>query len=1096
MRKREPNNDAILTKANLVLNLVLMALLLIGIRIWHLTVVQYDDKFEQSRKPQRKSVIELATRATIRDRFNLPLAINKVAYRATVAYAPIRQVPATSWEVDEKGQRVKKFKRKEYIQKLAQLLGQELQMDAERVEDLIYSKAALYFNIPYVLKEEISEKEYYHLKLLEKDWPGLIVQRYSKREYPQGKCASDLIGYMGAISREEYEANIREMKGLSTFLTQWENGENPPFPEGFTSVQDVRVRHKDLEELAYTTQDFVGKMGIEAVFEQHLRGFQGKKSFYSDSRGNHLVALPGARDSLPGKRILLTISQELQEYAEALLAQSEEIRQANSSGHGKKISNQKQPWIKGGAIVALDPHTGEVLALASYPRFDPNDFIVSPQSDTAKNKRAHINRWFENDAHIADLWNQQWPLQRERYDSLTESFYEEEKWLTWSNYLDIILPAEHPISQWFKQEANIQKIVKILRAVDQVEKETSLKEWLKSSPPQEHPLSKLLEFLPSDYTKLLFIDCCQLAVDQNKFSSELLEKVGQQKIQMHHEATGAFVAIQEGIKQISKELFHSLIFSRWRKINEKAFLKGKRDQEKLSKSYPKPYLDYLDEKEQELFNRFWNLARYELMLTLLRGESNSSVILPLVSHFKQLHHELNQGAHPGLSWNQDYHKLKDALKGLPDNLAKEYISSLRPYQELTRPLKSKYKNFRNGSAPQLEKHLAAAFYPTYGYGYGRSHAYRQATTQGSIFKLVTAHETLLQLNQESLKNSKSLKIRNPITVTDENFKIGQQQYVGYTESGKPIPQQYKGGRIPRSHSANMGKMDLMRAIETSSNLYFSLLASDVLKSPFDLALAAKKFGYGAKTGIELPGEIAGKVPTDLDTNRTGLYAMPIGQHTLVVTPLQTSLMLGAIANRGDLLIPHIVRVIAGAVPTRDTEDFDNDGDKDEKLALSALGLDFSLFDSNSSFKQNKIEKNRVTVRRHIEMADPLRKFLLEAMHRVVVRTQAESLWTLSKLYANHPEAISDYIDLKNQIVGKTSTSESMERIDLDEHEGTNLYTHTWFGGVSFEDDVTRSLDRPELVVVVYLRFGSYGKEAAPVAAQIVRKWREIKQKRT
>ena len=103
----------------------------------------------------------------------------------------------------------------------------------------------------------------------------------------------------------------------------------------------------------------------------------------------------------------------------------------------------------------------------------------------------------------------------------------------------------------------------------------------------------------------------------------------------------------------------------------------------------------------------------------------------------------------------------------------------------------------------------------------------------------------------------------------------------------------------------------MRAIETSSNPYFSLLAAEYLKDPEDLIRAAKEFGYGEKTKITLPGEIAGNVPQDVVTNRTGLYATAIGQHTLVTTPLQTALMLGAIANGGKLLEPKIVSLVAG-----------------------------------------------------------------------------------------------------------------------------------------------------------------------------------------
>ncbi len=70
---------------------------------------------------------------------------------------------------------------------------------------------------------------------------------------------------------------------------------------------------------------------------------------------------------------------------------------------------QKQPWIKGGAIVVLDPNNAEVLALASYPRFDPNDFISTNNQEQQKKKRMRIFRWFENDAYLAHIWNQQLP---------------------------------------------------------------------------------------------------------------------------------------------------------------------------------------------------------------------------------------------------------------------------------------------------------------------------------------------------------------------------------------------------------------------------------------------------------------------------------------------------------------------------------------------------------------------------------------------------------------------------------------------------------------------------------------------------------------
>jgi cell division protein FtsI/penicillin-binding protein 2 len=131
--------------------------------------------------------------------------------------------------------------------------------------------------------------------------------------------------------------------------------------------------------------------------------------------------------------------------------------------------------------------------------------------------------------------------------------------------------------------------------------------------------------------------------------------------------------------------------------------------------------------------------------------------------------------------------------------------------------------------------------------------------------------------------------------------------------------------------------------------------------------------------------------------------------------------------------------------------------------------------------------------------------LLRGLRAVTQRTYRESLMSLARLYQQHPEAIRHFTELKDQLLGKTSTSESVEVIDLDLHEGINIYTHVWFGSIAFSDQqkdkknktallLRDEFGRPELIVVVYLRYGGYGKEAAPLAAQIVKKWREIKQK--
>lgn len=1087
--KMRPDNLNIPAKANRVLNVVLVGMLLIVLRLWHLAVVQYDEKLEESRKPQRRIVLESAKRATIRDRFNIPLAINKVQYNVAVLYSQLKQIPTAAWELGVDGKRRKVFKRKEYIAALSQLLGNELKMDDERIEDLIHAKASFYHQIPYVIKEDISEREYYRLKMLEKDWLGINVQRVPRRHYPLGKVAGDIIGYMGAINRQEYEKIIREIKALDTYLEALDAGEVVQIPVGFETVDQVRRRLQDLHELAYSINDSIGKAGIEGRFETTLRGYHGKKSYYSDSRGNFLRELPGGREPLSGKRLLLTISSELQEYAEQLLIQNEQIR-ATKLSHLDAVKQTilalKQPWIKGGAIIVMDPNTGEVLTMASIPRFDPNDFISASHAEIHKKKRSNVQQWLENEAYLAEVWDQQRPLEREVYDEAKGGLYTEREYLTWERYLDMVLPKSSDLRNGILSYGTLRDAVMIQKKVDDT----------------------------STYDQILLVDLMRMLVPAEQFSEDLLKAVGKQSLSNYKEASAAMVTVNEVVRNMTKEIFHDTQFKEWRKAHEKDFLKEKRAEEKATRKYAKPYIDYLDALESELFKDFWEAHRWQFVSSLLLGTACQSVssescdpdVEPFFQHFQSWHTEISQGAHHEMDWVNSFFSLKNVIKNLKPELVQEYLQTLRSFNDLNRPLLGKYRYLRkNADHIQQEKHLAAAFYPRFGLGYGRSQAYRQASTQGSIFKLVTAYEALVQRYQKLQDAGKDTSDLNPLEMVDLYYHQGKDQYLGYNANGQPLPRYYKGGRLPRS-THPIGKLDLMKAIEVSSNPYFALLAGDVLDSPQDLAKAAQLFSFGSRTGIDLPGEISGKVPDDLDENRTGLYSMSIGQHTLVVTPLQTTVMLSAIANGGKVVKPKIVGMMAGREPLRGKELVSGNYYFPYQESLGLMGIDFSLFIAADAEQQKSLAKYVPSeTQRTIFMPDQVQKILLGSMSRVVARSHSDSLTSLSRLYHNHPEAISDYVELKNQLIGKTSTAESIENIDLDLREGTNIYTHVWFGGIAYDHDIMEKKGRnaylfrdsfgtPEVVVVVYLRYGGYGKEAAPIAAQMVKKWREIKQK--
>ena len=1121
-------------KANLVLNIVIVAMFLIVLRIWHLSVIQYEERLDQSRKPQRRTFTEPAKRGTIRDRFNTPLAINKVQYNVSIQYAQLKQIPTTRWEKDPLGQSVKKYKRKEYIAFLSQILGKELGIDAERIEDLIHAKGPYYHQIPFLIKEDISEAEYYRLKMLEKDWLGIQVQRIPRRFYPYGRTAGDIIGYMGAINRQEYDAIFEEIKALETYIQAIDSGEMPDLPEGIQSDGEVIKRLKELKDHAYTINDSIGKTGIEGHFEEPLRGFHGKKSYYSDARGNFLRELPSSRDPLSGQRILLTLSLELQQYAEQLLIQNEQIRQTRVSTLDtikRTFLAVKQPWIRGGAIVVLEPNSGDVLAMASYPRFDPNDFISSGNAEVMKTKRSNVMRWLESENYLAEIWDQKRPLEREIFDEGSETLQEEKLLMTWENYLQTILAPGSPIKDVLTHIKTIRKAIDLQKNVERVlaisgqgdlstlfnilyQDPSHIPHGKKLSAFEKELLSNLLKLDPEaatlrrkidsilgslmhTYDQVLVMDLIRLVVAQDHFTDELLDKVGDQSLSFYRSASGAMATINEIVVKMSKELYHDLDFKNWRQQNEKEFLKQKRAEEKAVHKSPKPYLDYLDAKENEMFQHFWQQNRWKFIVAFLSGKSENATD-SYFSHFLSWQKELANGAHQAVEWREAYYTLKKSIKNLSASLAETYLQTLRSFHDLKRPLFGKYRHLRRGNQQSsLEKHLAAAFYPKNGYGYGRSQAYRQATTQGSIFKLITAYEALIQRYHQLKEAGLDTSNLNPLEMTDKVYYKGNALYLGYNADGEPLPRFYKGGRLPKSTHSSLGKLDLIKAIETSSNPYFALLAGDILAKPQDLTNAAYQFSYGSKTGIELPGEISGSVPKDVENNRTGLYSLSIGQHTLVVTPLQTAVMLAAIANGGKILKPKIVRMAVGE--SHSQEDVFAKKKFPYQESLSLIGIDFPLFtEALGRSRKGAIAYTPNQTKNEVFMPQKIREILLEGMRRVVIKTKADSLGSLSKLYHNHPEAISDYLEMESQLIGKTSTSESMENLDLDLLQGTNIYTHVWFGGIYFDPENSETFlfkdafGHPEVVVVVYLRYGGFGKEAAPLAAQIAKKWKDIK----
>ena len=1113
-------------KTNKVLNIIILGLLLILVRVWYLSIIQHDTQVEKARKPKRRTVIEKVERATIRDRFNIPLALNKIQYNASICYADIRQIPSAKWEINAEGKKVRIPVRSAYIKKLSELLAKELQLDPQVIEDTIHGKASLFPHTPFVLKEDLSENEYYRLKLLEKDWVGICTEKGSKRYYPLGKVGSDVIGYMGAISSKEYYTIATELSALQEYLAMREANEPTVLPKGYQNPLEVREHLRALQEKAYTVNDLIGKAGIEGAFDSELRGYSGKKTYEVDTKGNFLRELPGSRKEISGQRLILSISAQLQEFAEQLLAQNEDVRQ---TVHPDGEADLSTPWIKGGAIVALDPKTGQVLSLASYPRLDPNDFISSRIPEVRASKQAAVIKWLENEAYIGEIWDGKRPLERERYDESNKGMYTQSLDLTLPRYFETILSPQSRIYGAMQTVSSLQvaallqkelekllqlsgqtKMCTLINALysDQTHRATKITvapEEKKSAQQQleqnglETALSRkkidpILEQIKHNDDKLLLIDLCRMIVDGTSFSEELIASVGSLSLGNYRLLNQSVSTIVGFLQSHAKKWFHEGEFQKYREVEFKEHLKEKRKEERQKKKYAKPYTDYLEQIEKKMFQAFWEKNRESLLHAFIMERSSDHI--EQIAKLKESYPEMRKHAE----------KLKVAIGFLDDNLQRKFLKTFRSFDELMRPLYGRYRSLRNSKGIQLEKHLAAAFYPIAGYGYGRSQAFRQTTPQGSLFKLVVAYQALLERCQTLKEIENNIGEMNPLTLVDnlqwhpKNRSI--EQVMGYTVDGKPIKRLYKGGNLTRSSHPNIGKIDILGAIEQSSNIYFSILTVDCMEDPINLIHASRSFGFGEKTGIELPGEIAGSLPNDVSYNRTGLYAFAIGQHSLIVTPLQTAIMLGAIANKGEILKPKVVQVIAGKESLREYEDpFSHEKLQEPapktsfkfKDSLASIGIHFPLFTSTLSDDTNPyIWYNATEIRRKLPMPDNVRDPLIEGMRRVIMGPKGNARPHTIRALLNNPVWMREFQEMKHQLIGKTGTAEILYKQSIDSESEAKIQNHIWFGGVAFSPESPQTWETPELVVIVYLRFSKTGgKEAAPLATRMIKKWREI-----
>lgn len=178
---------------------------------------------------------------------------------------------------------------------------------------------------PIIISKSISRQSMTELNERSNEFAGIDIVRTSIRDYKYGSLASHIVGYIGKINEEEYKSR-----------------------EG------------------YSINDYIGKLGIEYIFEDYLRGESGTKQVDMDISGN-TVAEYDTKEAIQGSDVVLTIDANLQMVAEQALQKN--LEKLRNGSFGKKYDATR------GAVVVTNVKTGEILAMVSLPDFEPQLFL-------------------------------------------------------------------------------------------------------------------------------------------------------------------------------------------------------------------------------------------------------------------------------------------------------------------------------------------------------------------------------------------------------------------------------------------------------------------------------------------------------------------------------------------------------------------------------------------------------------------------------------------------------------------------------------------------------------------------------------------------
>ncbi len=303
----------------------------LGGRLFQLQVVQGDEYARRATADRTVEVSIDAPRGLIFDRAGRPLAVNTPSWTVKVRPADLP---------DRSVGRI--------LRRVAQITGAEATLLRQRLDafqgspyDLVPIERGVTRRAALILAEEADVL------------PGIVVEVEPKRRYlddrgdETGRLMAHVVGYTGPVNREELDR---------------------------------------LEAEGYLRDDVIGKAGVEASFEDELRGEYGTQLVERDASGRLLDVIETTREPVPGTNLMLTIDGRMQRLATRALT------------WGMEAANVSQ-----GVTVVMNPQTGEILAMVSLPAYDNNKFASGISVEDFNVYLGHPARPLRNHA-ISDIY--------------------------------------------------------------------------------------------------------------------------------------------------------------------------------------------------------------------------------------------------------------------------------------------------------------------------------------------------------------------------------------------------------------------------------------------------------------------------------------------------------------------------------------------------------------------------------------------------------------------------------------------------------------------------------------------------------------------